>query len=236
MMAKQLKRLNANVLMLRISIVYLGVSYAALWYKMSKKHEKLPAQTLVVNDTEHIALNFANRQVPMTTPVICAHNEINAVFMLALSKDNRYWQIALSRLRHVIFFWQGRGKQATIILFTDQHSSFLQNECAQDKYCHFVMNSELHTFSDGKLKQLAAKSIFNKTDCVGIFRDIIILRSPIGQEQAAVLDYNVVDRASIAVVGHGTCLENNVNYESRQRCLLYILRYKQETTVVSYKQ
>lgn len=223
-------RIAYKTLLFRLIIAYLCVSYAALWYSVLRSRKTYTARS-IPPAKQTITVLPPPPSVLEITPLPCTIS-INAIFIVVNSNVNMDWMHALSRLRHVLFYWQARGLPAHVYIFSPDHALTLQNECKPDVYCHFLLIPESIKASDGHLKKLAAKQ-FGRDACAVSFRDILVLRPTDAHEKPVVIDYSIIDRVAVAPLRHGTCLESQMPYDSRRRCLFYVLRYDGETTAES---
>lgn len=221
-------------LIVQLLLVYLAISYAALWYTVLHSRKLHRAQRIAhaVNATP-LALTA---QLPPAeiadlvkqASVNACTRQMNAIFMLATKNSSTDWTLALSRLQHLIFYWHARGLEAHTFVFADDHALDVHAECLLDKYCHFVLESSLESKADSYFKRIALQQMLqlsSASSCANVLRDVLVMRAAGARESPPTLGYDIIDRAALAPFGHGTCLESHVQYNTRHRCLLYILRH-----------
>ena len=223
-------RLAYKILIFRLLVAYLCVSYAALWYSVLRTRNTYHSRSTTLDNQTITALPLPP-SVLMQTPVTCTI-ALNAIFIVVNLRVRMDWMHALSRLRHVLFYWQARGLLAHVYIFSAGHVAELHNECDPDVYCQFLLVPDPNKASDGHLKRLAASKL-DRGVCAVSFRDIVVLRSADAHEKLPVIDYSIIDRAAVAPRQRGTCLESEMSYNSRRHCLLYVLRYSDKDTLVT---
>lgn len=223
-------RLAYKILIFRLLIAYLCVSYAAVWYNVLRTRNTHNGRSITPGNQTITALP-PPPSVSIQTPVTCTV-ALNAIFIVVNPHVQMDRMQALSRLRHVLFYWQARGLLAHVYIFSAEYVAELNNECKPDVFCHFILVPEPIKASDGHLKRLAARQ-FDRDVCAVSFRDIVVLRPADAHEKPPVVDYSIIDRAAVAPRQHGTCLESQMSHNSRRRCLLYVLRYSGEEALVA---
>lgn len=225
-------RLAYKNLIFRLLIIYLCVSYAALWYGVLRPRTTYNGRSVIVdNQTIRALPPPPSSNELFQTPSACTV-VLNAIFIVVDLHTRMDWKHALFRLRHVLFYWQARGLLAHVYIFSTGHVAELHNECKPDVYCHFLLVPDPIKASDGHLKKLAASKL-DRGVCAVSFLDIVVLRPAGAHETLPVIDYSIIDRAAVAPRQRGTCLESERSYNSRRRCLLYVLRYSDEETLVT---